>query len=524
MSDSIPESRPHPRELLTAGLVLFALLALTAWARPLMLPDEGRYAGVAWEMLRSGDWATPTLDGMPFFHKPPLFYWITAAAMSVFGVGEWSARAAPLAGAWLAGFGMFAFVWRWAGRRQARLVAMVLLAQPLFYIGGQFANLDMLVAGCITATILLAAHSVLCREAGLHGRLALVAAYAFAALGVLSKGLIGMVLPGMVIVVWMVLRGRMRGLLGMLSLPGLAAFLAIAAPWFVAMQMRFPEFFDYFFLEQHFRRFTGTQFNNAQPWWFYPALLLLFHSLWLPWIVRTLMPSRLATLRADSIRLLMGVWAFLIVGFFSLPHSKLVGYILPALAPLAYLLCEAFANAGQSPRKTMVHWWYGASIVAALMSLGAIAYLSLNPDNSNRALAQVLRSEHAAGEPVFMLERYHYDVALYARLLQPPVVVDAWNDPGIPRTDNWRKELADASRFAPEAAKNLLLLPERLPSALCLAPVSWVMGPPGRADSLPFLAHAKVVYRAKEVVLWRVERSQAQAVNSLRCEGMSNAG
>ena len=85
---------------------LFAWLAAMAWFRPLAAPDEGRYAGVAWEMLRSGDWLVPRLNGLPFFHKPPLFYWISAAAMSVFGVSEWPARLPSLIGATFAAAGV----------------------------------------------------------------------------------------------------------------------------------------------------------------------------------------------------------------------------------------------------------------------------------------------------------------------------------------------------------------------------------------------------------------------------------
>ncbi|GAO22089.1 glycosyl transferase family 39 [Alicycliphilus sp. B1] len=79
------------KTIVTVGCI-FAWLAAMAWFRPLAAPDEGRYVGVAWEMLRSGDWLVPRLNGLPFFHKPPLFYWISATAMSVFGVSEWPAR------------------------------------------------------------------------------------------------------------------------------------------------------------------------------------------------------------------------------------------------------------------------------------------------------------------------------------------------------------------------------------------------------------------------------------------------
>ena len=135
------------REASLAALALFAWLAFTAWARPLTLPDEGRYIGVAWEMLQSGHWAVPTLDGMPFFHKPPLFYWISAAAMAIFGPHAWAARMPSVLGAALAAWSLWLFMRRWDGEREARRAALILATQPLLFMGGQIANLDMLVAG-----------------------------------------------------------------------------------------------------------------------------------------------------------------------------------------------------------------------------------------------------------------------------------------------------------------------------------------------------------------------------------------
>lgn len=511
--------RPSTSTLALAGLALLVLLGCTAWARPLMLPDEGRYVCVAWEMMRSGNWATPTLNGLPFFHKPPLFYWITAAAMSVFGVHEWAARSAPLVGAWMASFGMFVFTWRWAGKQRAVQVGMVLLAQPLFFIGAQFANLDMLVAGCITVTILLAANAALNHAAEQPYQRSLLAAYAFAALGMLAKGLIGFVLPGLVIVVWMVLGGRWRALWALVSLPGILLFGVIAAPWFVVMQQRFPQFLDYFFMEQHFRRFTGGQFNNVQPWWFYVALLMLFHSLWLPWIAQTLRPSRLATLRTDPLRLLMGVWVVVIVGFFSLPQSKLVGYILPALPPLAYLLCDAFACRQGGHGKAWVRWWYGASALGLALSLSAIAYLTLYPVKSTRPLAQVLGAAKAPAEPVFMLDGYYYDVPFYARLRQATAVVHDWQAPDIDHIDNWRKELHDAARFASETDRGPLILPGQWTDPACAAPASWWIGPPDQRAKLPFLARAQEMYQSHDVVLWRLDHGQDGVTQALGCEG-----
>src|SRR5689334_14106977 len=103
-----------PLEVPVLLLLTVVWLGASAGLRQLSLPDEGRYVGVAWEMLRSGDWLTPTLDGLPFFHKPPLFYWITAASLSLFGLNEWAARAAPIFGGFVAAASLYLFTRRWA--------------------------------------------------------------------------------------------------------------------------------------------------------------------------------------------------------------------------------------------------------------------------------------------------------------------------------------------------------------------------------------------------------------------------
>ena len=103
-------SLPEP---LLVGFLLFLWLVATSWARFLSLPDEGRYVGVAWEMVRSGDWLTPTLNGLPYFHKPPLFYWLTAVSLSLFGTIEWAARLASCLGAMLSAGAAYLLIRRW---------------------------------------------------------------------------------------------------------------------------------------------------------------------------------------------------------------------------------------------------------------------------------------------------------------------------------------------------------------------------------------------------------------------------
>jgi len=506
-----------------AALLSFAWLALLAWPRPLMLPDEGRYVGVAWEMMRSGDWLVPTLNGLPYFHKPPLFYWITAASMTAFGPGDWAARAAPLLGAWAGAMAIFFFVRRWWGERAAGLALVVLLAQPLFYIGGQFANLDMLVAGCITVTITLLAHAALLSQEGSAYRAPLLGAYAAAALGVLAKGLIGFVLPALVVAAWLLLRRRWQTLLGLVSIPGTVLFLLIAAPWFIAMQAHFAGFLDYFFVVQHFKRFAAGGFNNVQPFWFYPAVLLLFTLPWLLWLRPHFARGRLRDARRGDVRTLMLLWLALIVLFFSLPASKLLGYVLPAVPPLAVLLADGLETWQESSPHSGRRWMISAGVTAVL-SLAAIGVLAARTPHSTKEIGTALRTLHRAGEPVYMLDNYYFDLPLYARLAEPVAAVLDWSDPEIHRRDTWRKELADAGDFAPARAQRTLLQPALLGPSICTRPVSWVVGPPDAATRYPLLAHAEVAMRGANATLWRVEREQTRVKASLNCPGTPNAG
>ncbi len=167
MADTMaqPLRRYIPQDVLLLGLAA-VWLGFLSWVRPLGLPDEGRYPGVAWEMLRSGLFGAPMLDGLPYFHKPPLFYWLTAFCMKVFGMNEWAVRAPSLLAAWLSLAGMHTFVRAYRGETAARATTLLLASLPLFFGGAQFANLDMLVAGMITLCVLASADTVMRRAQG----------------------------------------------------------------------------------------------------------------------------------------------------------------------------------------------------------------------------------------------------------------------------------------------------------------------------------------------------------------------
>lgn len=490
------------------ALLALAWLAATAGLRPLMLPDEGRYVGVAWEMLRSGDWLTPTLNGLPYFHKPPLFYWITAASMSVFGPNEWAARAAPLLGGWAGAVAMWSFARRWAGAPTATATLQALLVQPLFFLGAQFANLDMLVAGCITVAITAWADAVLRLEAGQPHRRSLAIGHGAAALGVLAKGLIGVVIPVLVLVCALVLSRRAGHLRRLAWLPGILLMLGMAAPWFIAMQWLHADFWRYFIVVQHLQRYTGGGFNNVQPFWFFPVVLALFALPWWPWLFRR-------GSERHFVHVLMLAWIGTVLLFFSLPASKLVGYVLPAVPPLAFLAGQGSVADGRR------RWWLGALALMVAIDLTGVAVLSRDVRHTTRPLAPALRQAAVADAPIFMLGRYPFDLPVLARLPRPVAVVDDWRGLAGSRADDWHRELLDAAGFAPRRAARTLLAREDLPAALCDAgAMAWIVGTAADRAAYPFLDAAEAVAAHDGVVLWRLRLPAA----TLNCAGRPSGG
>lgn len=499
-----PAGRP-PTDRAILLLLAVGWLAATAWARPLAVPDEGRYIGVAWEMLRSGQWLTPTLDGLPYFHKPPLFYWITAASMRLFGMSEWAGRMAPLLGAAAGASALFLFARCWADRRVAALALLVLVTQPLFFFGAQFANLDMLVAGCIGVTILAFAHAALVAAAGgARPRASLAIGYLFAALGVLAKGLIGLVLPAMVILAWLLVLRRPRALLSLLWLPGIALFLGVAMPWFVAMQARFGDFAHYFIVVQHLDRYAQAGFNNAHPAWFFPLVLALLALPWSPWLLRALRRAYWNDAERGPVRKLMWLWLVIVTTFFSLPQSKLVGYILPVTIPLAFLV----ADAATQLRRDSPGWrrlWTATAIVATVCCLTLAALASAYPQRSTRELAGALKSRIAPGDGVIFLQEYYFDLPFYAGLLAPVMVAGDWGSREVARLDNWRKELVDAGQFAPEAARQVLLPREAVMTALCASAITWLVAPKSVTKDYPVLQGAEPIAQTDTDILLRLK-------------------
>ena len=365
MSLSLP-----PRAAAVLLALVLALLAFRLGAVPLIGPDEPRYTRVAIEMHRAGEWVTPTLQGEPWLEKPPLFYWLAGGAFSVLGETEAAARVpSVLAGLLLVGMTALlgARLYGSAAGLHAGFVAGTSL---LPFVYARAASMDMLLAATVTVAIGLAGLRVL----GVAGRLAVVAAAATAGLATLAKGPLGLLLPVLVLAGYLAGTREWRWLRELLSPRALAAFLIVAVPWYVAILLdQGRRFLDVFILDHNVARFTSTVHHHPGPWWYYLPVLLagLF-----PWSGLSLPVLLRLEPRASRRDLFLLLWLALPLAFFSLAGSKLPGYVLPCVPPLAILMGRAadrLITEGPTPERLLL------SRVVALVGLVLGALVAASP-------------------------------------------------------------------------------------------------------------------------------------------------
>jgi len=319
-------------------VVVYALLWFgTLNYRHLIPSDEGRYAEIAREMLVTGDWVTPRYNGYKYFEKPPLQIWATATAFNIFGVGDWQARLWTA----LTGFLTIVFIGFTGARiyssRAGWLAAVALASSPMWVIGGHINSLDMGLSAFLVAalcSLLLAQTS----SNKTYSRNWMWACWAFMALATLSKGVIGVAIPGMVFAVYSITAWDWKIWKRLHIISGSILFLAITAPWFVLIAQRNPEFLEFFFIHEHLQRFTQTAHSRTGPIYFFLPLLLLG---FLPWIAQV--PGAIAQTwrernREFSSGWLLTCWFVVILGFFSISQSKLPGYIIPLFPALALIV------------------------------------------------------------------------------------------------------------------------------------------------------------------------------------------
>jgi 4-amino-4-deoxy-L-arabinose transferase-like glycosyltransferase len=327
--------------LLLAGFCIF-LFFYGLGQFGLVGADEPRYAQVAREMLERHDWITPTLGGRPWLEKPVLYYWQAMIAYSLFGVRDWAARLPSAVDASLIVLGVYFFLRKL--RPGFHLDGALMTASAAGLVGfAHSASTDMPLAAMFSLAML-----------GWYAwwetsqKIYLAAFYVCLALAVLAKGPVAPALAGAVIVLFAVTARDARIVLKTLWVPGLLLFFLVAVPWHVAIEARHPEFFRIFILEHNLARFGSNLYHHEQPFWFYLPVAVLALVPWtvfvgaaLVEIVRAWWAERNALFdSSDALSLFLVLWLVVPVFFFSLSHSKLPGYILPAIPAGPLLVAE----------------------------------------------------------------------------------------------------------------------------------------------------------------------------------------
>ena len=362
-------------------LVLAVAWFATLQVRPMFDPDEGRYAEIPREMVASGDWLTPRIDGLKYFEKPPLQYWATATAYSVFGLSEWTSRL------WTVGlaFACLPMVFGWTRRlygHNAALAAVVALAvSPYFGIIG---HLDLLDAGFsfwLTGAVFAFTLAQSSQMGSRDERRWMLLAWLAAALAILSKGIVVGVLTGGSLIVYSLMERDMRPWKRLHPAWGVPLFLLVAAPWFVAVSVRNPDFPEFFFIHEHFARFLTTAHQRVEPWWFFLPLLLLGVLPWC-WVVagagvrawRDTGPnSQAANPQFKPLRFLL-IFAVLTLAFFSASGSKLAPYIMPMFPPLAAIVGVHVAGEESFMRRAA----FVVGAIVAIVAVGLLIYSALH--------------------------------------------------------------------------------------------------------------------------------------------------
>ena len=325
---------------------MLALAAVIAWfaaldLRLLQHPDEGRYAEIAREMAASGDWVTPRLNDLKYFEKPPLQYWLGAAAFDAFGVNEWTARLPSAIAGFLAVLAVGFTAARLASPDAGAFAALV-LGGTVWHAGiAHFLSVDSVLSFSMTLALcafLLAQQPQISRGAQRNWMLA---AFAGAALATLAKGLIAVAIPGAALVLYTLVTRDIGPWRRLHALPGLAVYLAIAAPWFVLVSRANAEFAQFFFIHEHVERFLTETHNRTGEWWYFVPWFALGVMPWiLVWLVTLPRTWRDAGAFGNgfSWKRFCLVWCAFIFVFFSMSGSKLPSYILPMFPALALVL------------------------------------------------------------------------------------------------------------------------------------------------------------------------------------------
>jgi len=348
-----PREHGSQRKLASFAVIflLWAIIYLPALFRPALSDDtDSVHAEAAHEMVARGDWVTLYVDGLRYLEKAPVLYWSMASSFKLFGVTEWTARLPVALGVLALLFATFSLGRRLFGARAGFLSCFVLATAFGPFMCTRILIPDMMVGLWLTLSFDFFLHTL---EQEQPSRLACWGLAAATALNVLTKGLIGLVFPVGTIGLFLLLTGNLKHLLKIRLISSTLVFLAVAAPWHILASLANPVQGDsrgfawFYFINEHLLRFLGRRYPKdyySEPLLAFWGVILLWMAPWSAFLLQGLgrIPRKLGEMRKGldargRARLLLGLWAAVIVVFFSF-SSRQDYYLAPALPALALLI------------------------------------------------------------------------------------------------------------------------------------------------------------------------------------------
>ena len=358
--------------LLLIAFVLAYLVPLGTHG--LWIPDETRYAQISQEMLLSGNWVSPHFLGLRYFEKPIAGYWMIAIGQVVFGDNLFGVRIASALTTGLSVVLTYIIARRlWNDPRKS--VASALLYMSFVVVAGQggYANLDPQFTFWVNLSLvaLWFALDTPSRGSRLIGWAVLGLA---CGMGFMTKGFLAWLLPVLIALPYMIWQKRWRELL-VYGPIAIAVAIVVSLPWALAVHGQEPDYWRFFFWNEHIRRFSADDAQHASPWWFYLPLLVAFSLPWVAFLPASLKQAWSTRRQAGTGFLLL--WLVLPLAFFSLSKGKLPTYILPCLLPLALLMASTLVDRLKQGQSRLFKVNGVLNLAIGLLTLLAIVYLQL---------------------------------------------------------------------------------------------------------------------------------------------------
>lgn len=404
VSMSMGESSPQIlRWSRAAWLFLYVMLAFAFWgARPLVDPDEGRYAEGSRGLIEGGGWLVPMIAGEPHLTKPPMTYWLTAAGLEVFGYNAWGARFFLSASFLITILATVELAQVWGmSRSHAQIVGGVFATSALPFISGHLLTTDMFLTAAETVGV-LCAWKVL--SGGANARWWGLAFWLSFALAFTIKGPPGW-MPFIPLVIFWIMRHRGKTSVsgGLLFVGGFLVMLVLSLAWFLILVRRDPSLWQHFVGDEVIARVTSTKFKRNNPAWMYAYVMLLGMApwvfLWPAFIGKCWKALKTKALRGlNDVELFCFLWVSICLAIFLVSKSRMPLYVVPLTVPFAYWFGRELIMNWMAMLMTRTARVLGAVWMAAMLAF-VLYPEQVTPGRTRRTLGIETAKILAASDP-----------------------------------------------------------------------------------------------------------------------------